>query len=376
MTLPPDLLEILVCPNPRASWSITPSRAKSRVAASAVRSNRWRKVSQSCSAMRRNLSSLVAAVSILTASPVLAQEKNPEEASGAPFLLFPVGAKSTALGQAAIADGGSTEAAFWNPAGLGYLAGNELAIHYASTFVSDNTAISAYFTFNRLGVIGVSAYLIDYGPQDVVGGSGVPVGRISPKNIELLASYATSIARGLAVGFNYKLIQLRQDCTGQCASSQRESGTTPGVDLGVQYAVGEEQRLRFGFAIRHLGFKLQLKNEEQADPLPTRVHIGAAYRLLLPKFRGSEQRFDVRILFDVDDQLGQYNSLEPRIGLDMGLQETVRLRAGYAFLDSQSRGPSVGIGLRFGNLAVDVARIFFVSSSFDEPLHINVSVNP
>ena len=326
--------------------------------------------------MRPNLSSLAVTVALATAAPLVAQENNPEEASGAPFLLFPVGARATALGQAAIADGGTTEAAFWNPAGLAHLVGNELSIHYASTFVSDNTVMSAYFTINRLGVIGVSAYLVDFGSQDVVGGPGVPVGRISPKNIELLASYATSITRKLAVGLNYKLIQLRQDCTGQCASFPSIAGTTHGIDLGVQYAFGKEDNLKLGFAIRHLGFKLQLKNEEQADPLPTRVHIGVVYKLLLPRARGSEQRFDARILFDVDDKLGQYNSPEPRIGVDIGLEELVRLRAGYAFLDSQSRGPSVGIGLRFGRVAVDVARVFFVSSSFDEPLHISVSVNP
>jgi len=326
--------------------------------------------------MRPSLSSLAAAVAIVTAAPLAAQENNPEEASGAPFLLFPVGARATALGQAAIADGGTTEAAFWNPAGLAYLAGNELSIHYASTFVSDNTAVSAYFTINRLGVVGVSAYLVDFGSQDVVGGPGVPVGRISPKNIELLASYATPITKRLALGLNYKLVQLRQDCTGQCASFPSISGTTHGIDLGMQYSFGKDDNIRLGFAIRHLGFKLQLKNEEQADPLPTRVHIGVAYRLFLPRFRGSEQRFDARILFDVDDKLGQYDSPEPRIGIDIGLEELVRLRAGYAFLDSQSEGPSVGIGLRFGRVAVDVARVFFVSSSFDEPLHISVKVNP
>ncbi|UCG87294.1 MAG: PorV/PorQ family protein [Gemmatimonadota bacterium] len=309
-------------------------------------------------------------------APLAAQEEGTEQAFGAPFLLFPVGARATALGQAAIADGGTTEAAFWNPAGLATLARTELAVHFASTFVSNNTVLSAYFAVSRLGVFGASAYLVDYGSQPVVGGPGVPVGRISPKNIELIASYATSIISDLTLGFNYKMIQLRQDCTGQCAAFPSISGTTHAIDVGVQYAFGTNDNLKLGFAIRHAGFKLQLKNKEQADPLPTRVQLGVVYRLFLPRLRGSDQRFDARVLFDVDDQWGQYSSPEPRVGLDIGLEEVVRLRAGYAFLDSQSRGPSVGVGLRFGGIAVDVARVFFVSSSFDEPLHISVRVNP
>ena len=326
--------------------------------------------------MRQRLSSLLATTALVAVAPLAAQENGTEQASGAPFLLFPVGGRATAVGQAAIADAGTTEAAFWNPAGLATLGGTELAVHFASTFVSNNTVLSAYFSANRLGVFGASAYLVDFGSQPVVGGPGVPVGRISPKNIELIASYATSIMSDLTFGLNYKMIQLRQDCTGQCGSFPSISGTTHAIDVGLQYVFGSDDNLRLGFAIRHAGFKLQLRNEEQADPLPTRVQVGIIYRLLLPRLRGSDQRFDARILLDVDDQWGKYDSPEPRVGLDVGLEEVVRLRAGYAFLDSQSRGPSVGIGLRFGSIAVDVARVVFVSSSFDEPLHISVRVNP
>jgi len=308
--------------------------------------------------------------------PLTAQDNEPEERFGAPFLLFPVGARATAVGQAAVAEGGTSEAAFWNPAGLAYLSSTELAVHYANTFVSDNTALSAYFPVSRLGVVGVSAYLVDFGSQDVVSGPGVPVGKISPKNIELLATYATTIARRLHLGLSYKLIQLRHDCTGQCGAFPSISGTTHAIDVGAQYAIGREDRLKLGMVIRHAGFDLQLKNEEQADPLPTRVQIGAVYRLLLPAFSGTEQRLDARFLIDVDDQFGHYDNPEPRLGIDIGFQDIVRVRAGYAFLHSQSRGPSVGVGLRFGKIAVDVARVFFVSSSFDEPLHISVRATP
>jgi len=324
--------------------------------------------------MRPGLSRLVTLGALLGATSLNAQEeKDPEEGFGAPFLLIPVGAQATALGQAAAAAGGTTEAAFWNPAGLAYLERGEVAVHFARTFVSDNTALTAYFAAGKLGVLGAAAYLVDFGSQDVVSGPGVAVGRISPKNIELLASYATSVTRDLSVGLNYKLIQLRQDCSGQCTLFPDISGTTQAVDLGIQYAFGETDALRLGIVIRHAGFPLQLENQEQADPLPTRVQFGVIYRLLLPELRGSDERFDARIYADIDDQWGQYDSPEIRLGLDVGLGELVRFRGGYAFLDSESRGPSVGVGLRVGRLRVDVARVFFVSSSFDEPFHVSVT---
>ncbi len=324
--------------------------------------------------MRQGLSSLIGLVAALCAASLSAQDDRAEERFGAPFLLFPVGGRATALGQAAAADGGFSEAAFWNPAGLAYLQQSEIAVHFARTFVSDNTALAAYFGVNGLGVFGASAYLVDYGSQDVVTGPGVPVGRISPKNIELLGSFATSVASGLFVGLNYKLIQLRQDCSGQCANFPDVSGTTHAIDVGMQYAVGGNEVLKFGFVVRHAGLELQMENEEQADPLPTRVQIGVIYKVLLPKLRGTDQRFDARVIADVDDQWGQYDSPELRLGLDVGLGQLVRFRGGYAFLDSESEGPSVGVGLRVGRVRVDLARVFFVSSSFDEPLHISVAI--
>jgi len=323
--------------------------------------------------MRPSLSSrTLGALALLVTTAARAQEPANPEGGGAAFLLLPVGARATALGQAAVADGGSSESAFWNPAGLAALPRNEVAVHYSRTFISDNTALTGYFTANRLGVLGASAYLVDYGSQDTGGEPGVPSGRTSPKNIELIASFATTIVGTLDFGVNYKLIQFRQDCTGQCGTFQSVVGTTHGVDVGIRYAFGRTRSLRLGFVIRHAGFKLQLENEEQADPLPTRVQIGAIYQLPLTELRGSGERFDARIMVDLDDKWGEYNSPDVRVGLDLGLRDVVRLRTGYAFLDSQSRGPSVGVGLRFGRFALDVARVFFVSSNFDEPLHVSL----
>ncbi len=309
---------------------------------------------------------------LFAATPSAAQETADPETGGGAFLLLPVGARSTALGQAASADWGTTESIFWNPAGLAMTDRHEVAVHYASTFISDNTALAGSVTAGQLGVLGFGAYLVDYGSQDVVGGPGVAVGRISPKNVELLATYATALGGGVAVGVNYKLIQLRQDCSGQCSAFPSVAGTTHGIDVGLQYAVAGSDALRLGFALRHAGFKLQLTNEGQADPLPTRVQVGAVYKILLPKLRGTDERFDARLLVDVDDEWGEYDDLDWRLGLDVGLRDLIRFRSGYAFLNSQSRGPSVGIGIRVGRIAIDLARVFFVSSNFDEPLHVSV----
>lgn len=311
---------------------------------------------------------------VLAIAAVRAAAQQTPEQGGAAFLLVPVGARAAALGQAAVADGANSEAAFWNPAGLAAMSHGEFALHYAHTFVSDNTALGAYFVSDRLGTVGLAGYLVDYGTQPVVPrfGDGIPTGEFAPKNLELLASYATDIAGPILIGVNYKLIQFRQDCQGDCGSVPNIVGTTHGVDLGLQLAPGNGA-FRMGLAVRNVGFKLQLENRDQADPLPTRVQFGAAYRIFLPSAPGAPP-MDARLLVDLQNAWGTYTHPETRLGVEFGYSDVVRVRAGYAFLQSQNSGPSIGLGLRFNRFAVDFARIFYTSGNFDEPVYLSVRV--
>ncbi|MBI4502995.1 MAG: PorV/PorQ family protein [Gemmatimonadetes bacterium] len=307
------------------------------------------------------------------ASRAQGQQPAGSEAGGAAFLLLPVGARAAALGQAAVADAGSSESTFWNPAGLAGLEHSELAIHRANTFASDNTVLSAYLASQTLGTVGLAAYLVDFGSQDVVTAPGRPVtGQISPRNVELVASYGTDLAGSFTLGFNYKLIQFRQDCSGDCTPFRTIVGTTHGVDVGLQYAAGPSDALRLGVAVLHAGFKLQVQNREQADPLPTRIQAGAVYRVRLPSPPESGEPLDARVLLDVQNEWGHYDNPDARVGLELAYGELIAIRTGYAFLHAESAGPSVGLGIHFGRLTLDFARVFFESSSLQSPVFLSL----
>jgi hypothetical protein len=288
-------------------------------------------------------------------------------------LLVPVGARATALGQAGVADAGTAESAFWNPAGLAALDTSEIAVHHANTFISSNSVLAAYLASRSLGTVGLAAYLVDYGSQEVVpaGGRGA-TGSVTPRNVELLASYATDLPGNFTVGINYKLIQFRQDCSGDCTPFRTIVGTTHGVDFGVQYGFGENDVLRIGATLLHAGFKLQVQNRGQADPLPTRIQFGAVYRLRLPTSREAEAPLDARLLVDVQEPWGADINPDARVGVELAYGQVIRIRSGYAFLRAESAGPSLGLGLRFGRLALDFARIFFEQSSLDNPVYLTI----
>jgi hypothetical protein len=295
---------------------------------------------------------------------------------GAAFLLIPVGARATSLGQAAVADGGSTETIFWNPAGLADLKKTEIALHHYAAFFGNGDAFVVAVPA-AVGTFGAAAYIVDYGDFAVTQpGGGVIVGNAITRNIALELSYATTIAGGFSAGIAYKLVQFRVDCSGDCSQVPDAVGTTHALDLGIRYALPGNVPLVFGASIRNLGFKLQVNNQAQADPLPTRVQVGVAW--LVVRHPVDAEGFDVRVLADVQGAVGE-SDLQPAtlIGVDTGVSDALRVRAGYAFVDSQQRGPALGLGVKVGRLGLDVAKTFYAADAIGErdPFHVSLRLD-
>src|SRR6266566_2770401 len=269
---------------------------------------------------------------LLTAYPPIRLPAQQVDNSGALFLVFPVGARAVGMGQTAAALDGRGEAAFWNPAGLATLEKNEFGLQSATLVAGNTDAVTAYFPSHRVGVLGGAIYLVDYGDLDRTDATGNTIGRISPRNLEFVASYAAGIAGAVTFGVNYKLVQFVVDCSGDCTNLPSAKGTTHAVDVGGQVAAGPDGALRLGVAVRNIGFKLQVNNGDQADALPARLLIGALYRIVLPA------------------------------GRDVGYQRLLRVRGGYAFVRDGLSGPSVGLGFETGAIGVDLARSFLAGS--------------
>jgi hypothetical protein len=284
--------------------------------------------------------------------------------TGALFLVFPVGAQAVGMGQTAVGAEGRSEAAFWNPAGLATLETNEFALHSATLVAGRSHVLGAYFPSRGIGVVGGAVYLVDYGDLERTDQNGNTIARIAPRNFEFLVSYATALARSFVFGLSYKLVQFRVDCSGDCRDFPVGQGTTHALDLGGQFRVGAGGPLRVGVTLRNVGFKLQVQNKPQADPLPTRLAVGAQYHVLLPARDGATpgEHFDLRVAADVDSPWGRQGQSEMRFGLDVGYQRLLRLRAGYAFMQDGLAGPSVGVGVESGSIGVDLARTFLTGS--------------
>jgi len=260
---------------------------------------------------------------------------------------------------------GSGEAVFLNPAGVGSVTTGEFDLHSARLTAGNTTAVTAFFPRRGIGVFGAGVDLVDYGELPVTD-SGGTIGQAAYRNLVLLATFATQLTGAVSLGVTYKLIQFRVDCTGDCRQFPGGQGVTHALDLGGQFTIGPDRALHVGVALRNLGFALQVNNKDQADPLPTRLVVGASYRLMLrpAAIEGTDEvdRFDIKVAADLESPWKETGAPDVRVGVDVGYRDVLRVRGGYAFVHEGLAGPSVGVGVAKGSIGVDLARMFLTGT--------------
>lgn len=287
-------------------------------------------------------------------------------------LLLPVGARTIALGRALTATA-SPDAAFANPAGLAGLDGGHFMIHHTDVAAEAN-AFSLLLTPGSAGTVGVSYELVDFGEIEHTDDRGQTIGAITLRHHVLIASFAADVGGGVAAGLNYKLYQFRIGCRGMCGGEE-VTATTHAVDIGVRYHPATAPALELGVAVVNVGFPLQVINAQQADPLPVRARLGAAYELLhrVRPVEGIELRWALDVLLDAVDRWREFGAPRLSTGLELDVRDAIFLRAGYVPGDGIGTGAAIGIGVNYDRFAIAVARSFASSplEAAEEPMQFS-----
>src|SRR5688500_1912156 len=274
---------------------------------------------------------------------------------GALFLLLPVGAQTVGMGQATVAERLGSESIWSNPAAIARDEKRELAIHHSETIAARGDVITLVVPRRHLGAFAVSVNVLDFGNQQITDPGGTPIGIVLPRNILFAGTFGASVGKQLSLGMTYKRLQYRVDCSGQCANVTTFSATSSAVDFGAQYDVPRDSAIRIGAAIRNVGTRLQINDQEQADPLPTRVEVGVSYKVgVLARYVSD---IELRVAGDV---VATETADDPsaRFGADLTYQKTVHLRGGYIANDTDGANAALGFGLETGRLLFDIARTF------------------
>lgn len=291
---------------------------------------------------------------------------------GATWLLVPVGARTVGSGQTlATAEAGS-ESLWGNPAGVARMTRPEAALHYSKTVAANGSVLALVYPAGKAGVVGVGAQLYDYGAQentDLL--TGQTVGELLPRAVVVAATYAATIGPALRAGVTFKITQLRLDCTGPCGNTGTFNASTSGMDGGAQYQMQRADSLTLGLAVRHLGLRLQVNDNAQSDPLPSRVHLGASARVpaVTKALAGADLRWSAEVVTRTS-----LNDPAFRVGAELGLQRLLFLRAGYASGLGDATGASIGLGFVRGALAIDFARVAggFSADAGQPPTYLTV----
>ncbi|MGH7555123.1 MAG: PorV/PorQ family protein [Longimicrobiales bacterium] len=276
-------------------------------------------------------------------------------------LLFPIGARAMALGNAIVAR--TYAGSFYiNPALLSEIEDDEFFVHNLDTDLETTNTFSVMIRSRVAGSFALSYQMVDKGEQEIRTGGGNPTGTISLLDQVVTATYSTPVAAGFNAGVSYKLIQERRDCQGFC-SDEGGSATTHGVDLGVQFKHRRVPALVLGASVSQLGFALQVINAEQSDPLPTRLRIGAAYEVL-HHFR-PDSAVALWLSADVVDNWNQPGGAIVNVGAELSVGNAIWLWAGHGGGSALYHGIATGVGLKYNRFDVAVGKTF-ASSPLDE----------
>lgn len=315
-------------------------------------------------------------VMALDRGPLSAQDESVPDSEGPEcclLLLVPVGARASSLGGSSTARSG-VEAVFRNPAGLAGLERNTFVVHHSD--ISVNTQVDAFtllVTPRGFG-LGLSYQLFDNGEIPTTDSFGQPTGELVLRDHLLVVSAATRVTPGLSAGVSYRFFQQRIDCNGQCGGEE-SAGTTNAFDAGLRYQPVWHPALELGVSLVNVGPGLEVEDAEQTDPLPGRIHAGAAYDILAAA--RADDRVALRVTTDVRDVLRQPGSPTVAVGMELDVQQAVFLRAGYAPGEGLGTGAAVGVELRYDRFDIAVARSFVNSQlgTDSEPFQVSFGLN-
>ena len=298
-------------------------------------------------------------------------------AETATFLLVPVGARSVGLGGAVSASRGDIEGSLWNPASLAGLERSAVYLMGGEDFAADARVIGGIVAWRALRV-GVTVLHYDLGRVEARNEGNQSLGTIDPSQTAFVLSAAYPVATWLDLGASWKLLRLSSSCSQACGNLD-ETSTGNAFDLGAVATLPGNQGVRAGLLFRNLGSGIAYAGGP-SDPLPARIRLGL--ELDLPSSVSDRDAWaggdlDLLLRFDVQETLSEFDDLDAHMGAELGWRRVLLVRGGYAWSSEGRSGPTLGIGIRFKSLILDLGYGFNDFAGFDggTPLQLSVGFN-
>lgn len=350
----------------------------------AMKKIRWNR------AVKRGLPVLLV-ISLLMIGTSTTQAASVSQA-GVLFLKITPGARAGGMGEAFVAVADDATATWFNPAGLAYIKQNEMTlmhVNWLPQFKFDDLYydfVSYVHKVPEWGTFGANIIFLNLGETERRDEANRPGGTFSSFETAITGSYGTTLNRCMAVGINMKFIYSHLSDRGAGAEQGSGVATSIGVDIGLLWHTPIE-KLTFGANLANMGPKVSYIDVKQADPLPTNLKMGVAYKLVDNEYNKLTAVMDVNkelvrrkengesdpfyiALFttwgaDLDD--GTFmKSIIWNWGMEYWYSELIALRAGYWLDDLGSiSATTFGASLRYHLYRFDFS---YVSAGESHPL--------
>ena len=241
--------------------------------------------------------SIVAALLFFSNPSIKAQSD-----AGAIFLLISPGARAGGMGEAQVAVANDAYASYWNPAGLAFQEGSELAVMHVNWLPS--LADDMYYEFlgfrkqfPTLGTLGGHLIYLNLGEQVRMDEYAQYQGTFTSYMMAGAMSYSTQLSPSSSFGMSAKLSY--QHLVELGTGSEKGKGTSMdfGFDLGYMKKGWLTPQLDMGVTMTNIGPKVSFIDPDQADPQPTNLTFGLAYKA----FENDQNSFT--LVYDVDKLL-------------------------------------------------------------------------
>jgi long-subunit fatty acid transport protein len=329
------------------------------------------------------------------------------------FLQIEPDSRAAGMGNAGVALADNASAIFWNPAGLAFQRGTELALTHSNWLPEFNAGLFYEYLVGRhhipgWGTVGAHITFLNLGEHEWRDAQNIERGTFRSYDLAVGGSYGFNVTDRLALGTGLRLVYSNLAPGVEVDNQPTKAGVAVGVDLSALYRTapftlgGIESQASFGANLANMGPRIQYSDGEQSDPIPTNLRFGWAYTMNFDDYNSLTLTNDftkmlVRVRIDSTEtgrvarpdpfyqaiftswapidvrvnamndpnaemrQLGPLQQLTIGTGVEYWYDRLFALRAGY-FYENPYNGNrqflTFGAGIRYNIVGVDFSYIY------------------
>jgi opacity protein-like surface antigen len=285
--------------------------------------------------------------------------------AGVPSQIIPPGARANGMGESFVAIADDATAAWFNPGGVAFLKGRNLALMH-SQLVPD-LASDVYYEYlgysneiRGVGTLSIGVIYLTYGSSVATNAEGLKIGDFKSWEASGVVTFAIPLTENLGVGLSGKYIHADYAPADLTLEKLDGTGSSVAIDAGVLWKIAR-YKLNLGAALTNLGPDISFIDQEQSDPLPINLRIGAAYTPISSEINNLLMTFDIEqsLVWLIDNDVDTRRSEIYHVGAEYKYINLIAGRLGYVYDDDGDfSAPTYGLGFIYKEkVALDYANV-------------------